>query len=354
MNIRFQFAVVMLAGWINRHQQAIIDYLTEEKQVLLEQLGGKPNRFSDSQRRRLALKAKEVSRHDLLGIQTMITPDTLRRWLRKLVALKWTFSKGRPPGRPMVDPEIERLVLNILTENPGWGSDKVVGTHKNLGYSISDTTIDNIRKRNGIAPAPEREKKTNWNTFLKAHWEGLMAADFFTTEVMTLRGLVTYYTLFVIDVPRRLVHICGTTVTPDEVWMKQIARNLTDAVDGFAIGKTHLILDRDTKFCATFKEILEDFKIDIVLIPPKAPKCNAVAERWVKSIKYECLNQMIFFGESHLKTTIFCYRDFYNERRNHQGVGNELLTPRTLATEGEVRCDAQLGGMLNYYYREAA
>ena len=181
--------VNIVAGWVNRHQQAVIEYLTEERQILIEQLGGKPKAFTNSQRIRLARKAKDLGRRALFGISPIVTPDTLLRWYRKLVAEKWTFKSKRKRGRPRIDYEVEQLVLRMLQENPQWESDRVVGALANLGIQLTDTSIDNIRKRNGLEPAPLREHKGNWDTFLKAHWEGLIAADFFTTEVWTARRL---------------------------------------------------------------------------------------------------------------------------------------------------------------------
>jgi hypothetical protein len=203
----------------------------------------------------------------------------------------------------------------------------------NLGIKVSDTTVDNIRKRNGIPPAPEREKKGDWNKFLTAHLEGLIAADFFSTEVLCRSGLVTYYTLFVIELRSRIVHVCGSTTNPNGEWMAQIARNLTGFDDGFATGKSHLIIDRDKKF---------------------TPKCNAYAERFVKSIIFECLNELILLGRRHLEVTTRIYIEFYNKRRNHQGVENKLLTPREFSEKGTIECQSDLGGMLNYYYWKAA
>ena len=245
--------VNIVAGWVNRQQQAVIEYLKEERQILIEQLGGKPKAFTNSQRIRLARKAKDLVRRALFGISPIVTPDTLLRWYRKLVAEKWTFKSERNKGRPRIDLDVEQLVLRLLQENPQCGSDRVVGALANLGIRLTDTTIDNIRKRNGLEPAPLRELKANWDTFLKAHWEGLLAADFFTTEVLCLRGMVRCYTLFVIDLSTRHVAICTSTVSPDEEWIKQVARRLTDAFDGLCLGKTHLIIDRDTKFTESFK-----------------------------------------------------------------------------------------------------
>ena len=242
----------------------------------------------------------------------------------------------------------------MLEENPQWGSDRVVGALSNLGIRITDTTVDNIRKRNGLDPAPMRSTKINWDTFLKAHWEGLLAADFFTTEVLCLRGMVRFYTLFVIELSTRSVYICGTSVSPDGDWMKQVARQLTDAFDGICISKTHLIIDRDTKFTESFKHLLKSYGVDPVLCPVQAPKCNAYAERFVRSIKYECLNRIIPLGEKHLELAINQYLKHYNTERNHQGIRNHLIRPEILSRDGDISSKKRLGGMLTYYYRQAA
>ncbi len=228
----------------------------------------------------------------------------------------------------------------------------MVGALANLGIYISDTTADNIRKRHGVEPAPLR--KSSWKTFLKAHWDGLLAADFFTSEVLCLRGMVRFYTLFVIELSTRYVLICGTTVAPDGTWMKQVGRGLTDAFDGICLGKTHLIMDRDAKYTNAFKQLLRDFGVDPVLCPVRAPKCNAFAERFVRSIKDECLNRIIPLGERHLKLVIKENVEHYNAERNDRGIGNRLIRPETLSLDGEISCTERLGGMLKYYFRQVA
>ena len=257
MTTHLQLLLITVAGWVNQHQQAVIEYLQEENLILLEQLGGKPKRFTDSQRARLARKAKVLGRIRLCRMATLVTPDTLLRWFRHLVAKKWTFAKPNPLGRPPVHSALEKLVDKLVQDNPTWGSNRIVGALGNLGYTASDSTIDNIRRRNGLDPAPIWGKNPSWHRFLKAHWETLVAADFFTTEVLSWTGLTTYYTLFVIDLRSRAVHVCGTTVSPNAEWMKAAARQLVDVMDGFALGKTHLIIDRDTKYCEGFRPILE-------------------------------------------------------------------------------------------------
>jgi putative transposase len=352
---QLQFLLIAVAGWMNRHQQAVIEYLQEENRILLEQLGGMPKRFTDVQRIRLARKAKLVDRRRLGKLATLVTPDTLVRWFRVLIAKKWTFARTNPVGRPSVDAELEKLVITLLQENPTWGSKRIVGALANLGFKLSDSTVDNIRQRNGLDPAPLRGKSTRWHQFLHAHWETLLAADFFTTEVLSWNGLVTYYTLFVIELRSRAVHVCGTTVSPNAQWMSQVARQLVDSVQGFALGKTHLIIDRDTKYVDGFRHTLESAGVQIVLCPPRVPECNAYAERFVRSIKEECLSRLILLSQQHLRTTISTFADYYRHRRNHQGIENKLIEPPTSLPEmGHIQCRKELGGMLNYYYRAAA
>ncbi len=167
--------------------------------------------------------------------------------------------------------------------------------------------------------------------FLTAHWEGLAAADFLTVKVMTLTGLVTHYVLFVMELPTRAVHIAGITRNPNEPWMMQVARNLTDAIDGFLHGKCHLLLDRYAKYPESFRRRLKDDGIEIIRLRPRSPNLNAFAERFVRSIKKECLNRMIFLGEGSLKHAVKEYMAHYHAERNHQGAGNRLLKPITTA-----------------------
>src|SRR5712692_2481592 len=179
------------------------------------------------------------------------------------------LSAMKAAGRPTIDPALEKLVVRLIEENPTWGSNRIVGALANLGHELTDATVDNVRQRNGFDPAPLRGKNNCWRRFLRAYWDTLIAADFLTTEVLSWRGLVTYYTLFVIELRSRSVHICGTTVSPDTAWMKQAARCLVDAIDGFARGKTHLIIDRDAKYCDVFRAILEASGVQIILCPPQ-------------------------------------------------------------------------------------
>jgi hypothetical protein len=230
----WQLFFFTIAGWINRHQQDVIDYLVAENRVLKSHLRGKRLRLTDEERRRLAVKGKALGRGWLEKVATIVTPDTIMAWYRRLIARKWDYTSGRKkPGRPRVETEISDLVLRMARTSPGWGYTRIKGALGHLGHQVSRGTIANILKEHGIEPAYERSKRTPWRTFLKAHWETLATADFFTVEVARPRGLVTYYVLFVMELSTRRVHVAGITPNPDGRFMMQVARNLTDAADGF-------------------------------------------------------------------------------------------------------------------------
>jgi transposase InsO family protein len=215
--------------------------------------------------------------------------------------------------------------------------------------------VANILRENGIEPAPVRKRETSWKTFIKAHFDVLAAIDFTTLEVWTQKGLVTFYLLFTMHLSTRRVHFAGCTPNPDERWMKQIARNLTDAEDGFLDGKRYMLMDRDTKFCVSFQAILEDGEVESVLLPPRSPNLNAQIERFFGSLKSECLNRMIFFGESSLRNAVREFIAHYHAERNHQSFQNSIIEPDAeVGTKaGSVECRERLGGMLNYYFRKA-
>ncbi len=286
----------MFAGWVNREQQAVIDYLKEENGVLLEQMGGRRLRFADDQRRRLAVKGKALGRKVLGEVAGIVTPDTILGWYRKLVARKYDGSKKRRPGRPRTKVDLAALIVRMATENPNWGYTRLRGVLHHLGHEIGRNTIKRVLNDHGIEPAPERGRKTPWKTFLAAHWDAIAAADFFTVEVLTVGGLVRYFVFFVVCLETRRVEIAGITCTPSGAWMKQIARNLTDCEDGFLLGMRHLILDRDPLYTAVFRRMLKDSGVKPVRLPARSPNLNAYAERFVLSIKSECLDRIVPIG----------------------------------------------------------
>lgn len=356
-SLPFQFMLAALAGWVYREQQKVIAYLQEEKWVLREHLGGKRIRFTDRQRRRLAAKGKVLGRKILSEIGTIVTPDTIMRWHRQLIARKYNGSKKRGPGRPRVLQIIRELVVRMATENPAWGYDRIEGALGNLGHRVSGTTVGRILQENGIEPAPRRQKRSDWTTFLKAHWGHLAAMDFLTVEVWTLGGLIRYHVLVVMDLSTRRVEIAGICPEPDGQWMRQVARNLTDpfATCGVLHGKTLLIHDRDPLFTRDFAEILRPVGVKTVKLPPRSPNLNAFVERFVRSIKEECLDRIIPLGEKHLRHAVDEYVAHYHRERNHQGVGNRLLQPPFPIAEANskrIMCRERLGGVLKFYHAE--
>jgi transposase InsO family protein len=347
---------MMFAGWVNRRQLDVIEYLKAENRVLKARLGNQPIHFTDAERRQLARKAKVVGRKTLLELETLVTPDTLMRWYRELVAKKWDYSDRRRPGRPSIRRDIADLVVRMALENQSWGYTRIKGALANLGYKVGRGTIANTLKAHGIEPSPERDKQTRWSTFLKAHWECVAATDFLTVEVCTPNGLVTHYVLFFIDIATRAVHIAGITTNPNEAWMLQVARNVTNVDEGFLRGKQYIVLDRDTKYSRGFRSFLVREGIQVIRLPPMSPNLNAFAERFVLSIKEECLRRMIFFGQASLRHAIRQYVAHYHRERNHQGLDNRLLRPAPVMAplNAPIKQRERLGGMLNYYYREAA
>jgi putative transposase len=353
----WQLMIVIISSWINEEQQRVIEYLRTENRVLREKLGKKRILLNDKQRRRLAVKGKLLGRTLLGEFGTLFSPDTILRWHRQLVAAKWDYSKRRKNvGRPEINQEIAELVLRFAKENPTWGYDRIQGALANLGHKISDQTVGNILERHGIEPAPERKRTKTWAAFLKAHWDVLASIDFTTVEVWTKGGLVTYYLLFVMELKTRRVYLAACTTSLGDDFMKQIARNLTDCNDGFLTEMKYLIMDRDSNFSCAFRSVLEDAGVEPVRLPPKAPNMNAHLERFHLSIKSECLDRMIFFGERSLRNACNEFLLHYHEERNHQGLGNNILEPgdEVGSIVGKIECRERLGGLLRYYYRDAA
>jgi putative transposase len=245
MSNALQFIIFLAAGWVNRQQQDLIDYLKEENKVLREQLGGRRLHLTDDQRRRLALKGQALGRAILAQVAGIVTPDTILRWYQKLIARKYDGSSKRGPGRPRTEQELAALVVRIARENPTWGYTRLRGAMRHLGHELGRSTIRRLLKEHGITPAPERGSRMPWKTFLKAHWPALAAADFFNVEVLTISGLVRYWVLFVIALETRRVEIVGISPAPDAAWMQQLGRNLTDPGEGFLSGKGQVILDHD-------------------------------------------------------------------------------------------------------------
>jgi putative transposase len=254
---------------------------------------------------------------------------------------------------------LRELVVRLATENPTWGYTRLRDALGHLGHVLARNTVKRILRESGLEPAPARGRRMPWSTFLKAHLGSIAAADFFTVEVLTLGGLVRFFLLFVIDIETRCVQIAGIVRQPHGAWMKQIARNLTDNVDGFLWGTRYLIHDRDPLFTDEFRELLRGSGVKCLKLPAQSPNLNAFAERFVLSIKSECLDKLVLLGERHLRLAIAEYIEHYHLERHHQGLNNQLITPPPLAKtpandDSPVACRERLGGLLNFYHRRAA
>ena len=306
----------------------------------------------------MASAAKRLGRKALEEVAQIVRPETILGWHRRLIAKKFD-SKNRSPGKTRsTRDQIEELVLQLARENRTWGYRRIAGALSNLGHEVSHQTVANVLKRHEVGPAPERGRTMSGREFIRSHMEVLAAVDFFTAEVWTAAGLMTHYVMTLMRVSSRAVCIAGITTSPDKVWMEQMARNISFAEVGFLNGCRYLLHDRDAKFCAAFTEILEAVGIKGVKLPPRSPNLNANLERWHRSVKDECLSKMIFFGEASLRQALSNYVLHFHGERNHQGKGNVILFPRPEdrigESTGEIQTRERLGGMLKFYYREAA
>ena len=331
--------------------------LAAENRILKAQLKGRL-KLSDAERATLGQIGHRLGRKALAELATVARPDTILAWYRKLVASKFDGSKARRgPGRPRIRREVEQLIVRMAEENRDWGYDRIAGALANLRYKVCDQTIGNVLQRHGLPPAPERKRTTTWQAFIRTHLALLAGTDFFTAEVLTLRGLVTYYVLFFSYLESRRVAIAGITVHPDAAWMKQMARNVIMEGCGILRDCRYLLHDRDSKYARSFRAIIASGGVEPLALPARSPNLNAYAERWVRALKEECLSKVILLGECSLRRALNEYVEHYHAERNHQGKGNVLLFPRDTDIRREpqpVQCRERLGGLLRYYHQEAA
>jgi putative transposase len=307
----FAFLSAGMACWLERHAAARIEYLRTENRALRARLGRRRILFTDAERRSLATLGKEIGRKALNDLDPIVSAATLLRWHRELVAKKWTFLERRRPGRPRTRIDVEQLIVRMANENPSWGYTRIQGALIDLDIHVGRGAIQRMLKDHLIEPAPSRGRRLSWSTFLKTHWRGLAASDFFTAEVWSWKRRFTVYILFVMDRATRRVTICGLTANPNESWMLQISRNLLDSQSGALRDKRHLIVDRDTKYSSTYRQALAREGIGVIRLPPRSPNLNAYAERFVRSIKEECLSNLIPIGQRMLRNSLLEYVEHY-------------------------------------------
>lgn len=336
-------------------QEAVAQYLTQEIKFLLAHLTRRP-KPTESEKAVLARAAKALDPVYLEKTFNLFTPATLYRWYRELAAKKWDYSHYKKgPGRPRISKALENLIVKLALENPNDGYETIVGRLKILGFETNAETVQNVLNRNGILPSPDRKTGLTWKEFLEIHWDNLAATDFFTWEVLTPFGLVTYFILFFIRLKDRKVHIAGVTVHPNEGWMLQIARNTTDPESGFFKPGMILLHDRDGKYTAHFDRLLNESGVKTIKLPPKSPNLNAYAERWIRSVKEQCLSRMIITDEKYLRKALKEYAEHYHHERAHQGIGNVIPFPMPEnnigSLEGKITRKSRLGSLLNSYFR---
>ena len=346
-----------VTGMVNQQLLPQNEYLLAENRILRAHL---PSRLllTDPERSTLAVLGKRLGRQGLELMASAAKPDTILAWFRKFVAQKFDGSWHRAyPGRPPIGRAITELIVRLARENSGWGYDRIAGALENLGHHVSDQSVGNILRRFGIAPAPKRRQQMSWADFIRSHMAVLAGVDFFTVEVLTWRGLATYYVLFFLHLETRRVTLAGITEHPTEEWMVQMARRAVDDIDGSLQSTRFVLHDRDTKFCAAFRDTLRFAGVRPLTLPARSPNLNAFAERWVRSIKSECLSKLILFGEASLRRAVTQFIEHYHLERPHQGRGNQLLFPAPVPPPsrqaGRIQCHQRLGGLLKFYQRAA-
>lgn len=326
-------------------KDAEILVLRHQVAVLRRQVGRA--RFTWSDRALVALLAGLIPRERWTGF--LVTPKTILDWHRRLVARRWTYPHRRP-GRAPLGRETVELIVRLARENPRWGYLRIVGELRKLGVTVSKASVATVLARHGLPPAPRRDGPT-WSQFLCAQAKGILATDFFHVDSVALRR---YYVLFVIEVDSRVVHLLGVTANPAMAWVVQVARSFTSDLEGAGRRFRFLIRDRDTKFTASFDEVFRASRIEAIQTPIRSPKANAFAERWVRTVREECLDHLLIYSRRHLESVLGTYMRHYNESRPHRG--RRLATPlprHEKPRTGEVCRRDILGGVIHEYDRAA-
>jgi transposase InsO family protein len=313
--VRDLFALVWLLGRPRRSKELEILVLRHELAILRRQ-ASRP-KLTQADRTLLAVLSRSLAR-PAWGVFS-VRPETLLRWHRQLIARRWTYSH-RTPGRPPLERCLRELILRLANENPHWGYKRIVGELKRLGVTVSATSVRKVLLEAGLQPAPERTR-SSWRAFLRAQAASMLACDFLTVETAFLQRI---YVLFFISLATRRIEYVACTSHPDSGWVAQQARNLIMQL-GEEQRFRFLIHDRDTKFSHAFDEVFRSEGIRVIRTPIQAPNANAYAERWVRTLRAECLDRILILGRRHLEHVLHVYRRHYNGHRPHRAL--DLFPP---------------------------
>jgi putative transposase len=279
----------------------------------------------------------------------LVTPATLLRWHRHLVARSWTFPPCGRAAANALDDDVVVLVVRLARENPRWGYLRIVGECRKLGIAVSATTVRNVLRRHHLRPAP-RTLGPSWSEFLRAQAAEVLACDFFHVDTISLRRL---YVLFFIDLERRKVFLAGVTAYPVGAWVTQQARNLAATLEDQGRAVKLLVRDRDAKFVGSFDEVVRSIGARVILTPVRAPRANAFAERFVRTARSECLDWLLIRSERHLKMALKEFVEHYNSERPHRGINLEVpvaySTLRKFTGVDGVRRTDRFGGLVHEY-----
>ena len=294
------------------------------------------------------ITASSGTASQLRNVVRIFQPETVLKWHRELVRRKWTQDHRSNGGRPRIDQDLEDLIVRLAEENPRWGYGKIEGELLKLGVKLSQTTIRNVLNRNGIVPAPVRFGSIGWRRLMKHYKQQIIACDFFTIETFWLK---TLYVFFFIELGSRRVHLAGITANPNSAWVTQQARQFVWKIDEADANLRFLIRDRDSKFTDAFDNVFKSAGFHVIHTPVRALDANAYAERWVRTVREECLDHLLFMNQTHLKRVLNGYINYYETSRPHQGLNQQTPVSRQpIPYSGQVRKREVLGGIINDYY----
>jgi transposase InsO family protein len=346
-------AIVNVRRLSDQEKDLEILVLRQQLSILQRKLNHpiKPNKIEKLTLAVLTTKFKQTTRqtaNQLRDVIRIFEPETVLRWHRELVRRKWTYPNKNKGGRPSISKETESLILRLARENSRLGYGKIAGELLKLGFQVSLTTVRNVLDRCGIQPAPVRNGSIGWRHLMTHYKEQILACDFFTVETVFLQ---TIYVLFFIELGSRRIHFASVTTNPNQVWVTQQARQLVWKLSDRAKPLRFLIHDNDSSFCPAFDTVFESEGFHVIPTPVRAPNANAFSERWVRTVREECLDYILIFNAAHLRRVVIEFVDYYNTARPHQGIDQQTPIPQARPSSGTIQCRNVLGGIIHDYYR---